>query len=123
MGERSRASHLEDVGVRHEVRVLFDAIVQHSLPDPAPDAFASMEADSIRTGAIDAVNELDPQLRFVLRAHDLDGIPMAQVAEDAGLPLSTLYKRRTKALGALRDCRSPRARHEPQRDPRGRRRG
>ncbi|MDC0678276.1 sigma-70 family RNA polymerase sigma factor [Sorangium atrum] len=93
------------------------------LPDPAPDAFAAMEADSIRTGAVDAVNELDPQLRFVLRAHDLDGIPMAQVAEDAGLPLSTLYKRRTNALGALRDCRSPSARHEPQRDPRGRRRG
>ncbi|WP_438038543.1 sigma-70 family RNA polymerase sigma factor [Sorangium sp. So ce128] len=71
--------------------------------DPAPDAFAVMEADSIRTGAIDAVNELHPKLRFVLMAHDLDGIPMAQVAEDAGLPLSTLYKRRTKALGAVRD--------------------
>ncbi|WP_437597520.1 sigma-70 family RNA polymerase sigma factor [Sorangium sp. So ce590] len=71
--------------------------------DPAPDAAAAMESDSIRSGAIDAVNELDPQLRFVLVAHDLYGIPMAQVAEDAGLPLSTLYKRRTKAMAALRD--------------------
>ncbi|WP_441292008.1 sigma-70 family RNA polymerase sigma factor [Sorangium sp. KYC3313] len=106
--------------LQHRREELVDLI---DVPDPAPDAFAAMESHSIRTGTIDAVNELDPQLRFVLVAHDLDGIPMGQVAEDAGLPLSTLYKRRTKALGALRDCRSPRARHEPQRDPRGRRRG
>ncbi|WP_437294009.1 sigma-70 family RNA polymerase sigma factor [Sorangium sp. So ce426] len=106
--------------MQHRREELVDLI---DVPDPAPDAFAAMESHSIRTGTIDAVNELDPQLRSVLVAHDLDGIPMAQVAEDAGLPLSTLYKRRTKALGALRDCRSPRARHEPQRDPRGRRRG
>ncbi|WP_437897122.1 sigma-70 family RNA polymerase sigma factor [Sorangium sp. So ce124] len=71
--------------------------------DPAPDAAAVMESDDIRAGTIDAVNELEPDLRFVLVAHDLDGIPMAQVAEDAGLPLSTLYRRRTKAIGALRD--------------------
>ncbi|WP_437953413.1 sigma-70 family RNA polymerase sigma factor [Sorangium sp. So ce296] len=72
--------------------------------DPAPDVAALMECDIIRNSAIDAVNELDPELRFVLVAHDLNGVPMAKVAKDEGLPLSTLYKRRTKAISALRDA-------------------
>ncbi|WP_437277510.1 sigma-70 family RNA polymerase sigma factor [Sorangium sp. So ce375] len=93
------ASHYhERMGRRREE--LVDLI---DVADPATDAAAAMESDSIRTGTLDAVNALDPKLRFVLVAHDLDGIPMAQVAEVAGLPLSTLYKRRTKAIGALRD--------------------
>ncbi|WP_437661225.1 RNA polymerase sigma factor [Sorangium sp. So ce1182] len=71
--------------------------------DPAPDAAAVMELGIIMTSTINAVNELDPELRSVLMAHDLDEIPVAQVAEDAGLPPSTLYKRRTRAIGALRD--------------------
>ncbi|WP_441291610.1 sigma-70 family RNA polymerase sigma factor [Sorangium sp. KYC3313] len=73
------------------------------VPDPAPDAAATMESDSMRTGTIAAVNELDPKLRFILVAHDLNGVSMAQIAEDAGLPLSVIYKRRAKAIGALRD--------------------
>ncbi|WP_437625519.1 sigma-70 family RNA polymerase sigma factor [Sorangium sp. So ce1151] len=71
--------------------------------DPTPDAAAMMESDSIRAGIIDAVNELDPKLRFVLVAHDLNGVSMARIAEDAGLPLSVIYKRRAKAIGALRN--------------------
>ncbi|WP_437842520.1 RNA polymerase sigma factor [Sorangium sp. So ce1153] len=72
--------------------------------DPAPDAAAVMECDDIRTSTIDAVNKLDPELRSVLVAHDLNGVSMAKIAEDAGLPLSTLYKRRAKAIDALRDA-------------------
>ncbi|WP_437827448.1 sigma-70 family RNA polymerase sigma factor [Sorangium sp. So ce1153] len=72
--------------------------------DPAPDAAVLMECDNTRTSTIDAVDELDPELRFVLVAHDLNGVSMAKIAEDAGLPLSTLYKRRTKAIDVLRDA-------------------
>ncbi|WP_437763888.1 sigma-70 family RNA polymerase sigma factor [Sorangium sp. So ce281] len=99
---------------RHRREELVDLI---EVPDPAPDAAAVMECGIVRSSAIDAMNELDPELRFVLMAHDLDGIPMAHVAKDAGLPLSTLYKRRTKAIGALRDTiglnstRAPRRSH------------
>ncbi|WP_438025436.1 sigma factor-like helix-turn-helix DNA-binding protein [Sorangium sp. So ce233] len=71
--------------------------------DPAPDAAAKMESDIIRTSTIDAVNELEPKLRFVLVAHDLNGVSMAQIAEGEGLHLSVIYKRRAKAIGALRD--------------------
>ncbi|AGP39462.1 hypothetical protein SCE1572_36245 [Sorangium cellulosum So0157-2] len=71
--------------------------------DPAPDAAAIMEYGGMRTGIIDAVNELDPELRHVLAAHYLNEIPMIQIANDTGLPVSTLYKRRARALSALRD--------------------
>ncbi|XYH93682.1 RNA polymerase sigma factor [Sorangium sp. So ce1128] len=93
------ASHYHE-RAQHRREELVDLI---EVSDPAPDAAAVMECDIIRTSTINAVNELDPELRSVLVAHDLDGIPMAQVAEDAGLPLSTLYKRRTRAIIALRD--------------------
>lgn len=62
-----------------------------------------MESDNIRTGTLDAVYELDPDLRFVLLAHDLNGLSMSQIAQDVGVPLSTIYKRRTRAIDALRD--------------------
>ncbi|WP_437553453.1 sigma factor-like helix-turn-helix DNA-binding protein [Sorangium sp. So ce367] len=52
---------------------------------------------------MDAVNELDPVLRLVLVAHDLGGVSMAQIAQDAGLPLTTLYRRRARAIGELRN--------------------
>ncbi|WP_437520071.1 sigma-70 family RNA polymerase sigma factor [Sorangium sp. So ce726] len=82
---------------REELVALID------VADPAPDAAATMESDSIRAGAIDAVNELEPKLRFVLVAHDLNGVSMAHIAEEVGLPLSVIYKRRTQAIRALRD--------------------
>ncbi|WP_437624518.1 sigma-70 family RNA polymerase sigma factor [Sorangium sp. So ce1151] len=86
-----------------------ELVGQVEVLDSAPDASAVMERDIIRASTIDAVNALDPELRSVLMAHDLDGVPMAQVAEDAGLPLSTLYKRRTRAIGVLRDATRLRA--------------
>ncbi|XXT18562.1 sigma-70 family RNA polymerase sigma factor [Sorangium sp. So ce429] len=93
------ASHYHE-RAQHRREELVDLI---EVLDPAPDAAAVMERGNIRTRTIDAVNELDPELRFVLVAHDLNGVSMAKAAEDAGLPLSTLYKRRTKAIDALRD--------------------
>ncbi|WP_437835785.1 sigma-70 family RNA polymerase sigma factor [Sorangium sp. So ce1153] len=93
------ASHYHQ-RMQHRREELVDLI---DVADPAPDAAATMEADSIRTNTIDAVNALEPKLRFVLVAHDLKGVPMAQIANDAGLPLSVVYKQRIKAIGALRD--------------------
>ncbi|WP_437899066.1 sigma-70 family RNA polymerase sigma factor [Sorangium sp. So ce124] len=93
------ASHYHE-RARHCREELVDLI---EVFDPAPDAAAVMESDNTRASTMDAMNELEPELRFVLVAHDLDGVSMAQIAQDAGLPLSTLYKRRTRAIGALRD--------------------
>lgn len=93
------ASHYHE-RAQHRREELVDLI---EVIDPAPDAAAVMECDNMVTSTIDVVNELDPELRFVLVAHDLNGVTMAKIAEDAGLPLSTLYKRRIKAISALRE--------------------
>ncbi|WP_437516456.1 RNA polymerase sigma factor [Sorangium sp. So ce1099] len=94
------ASHYHE-RAQHRREELVDSI---DVLDPAPDAASLMERDLLRTSTIEAVNGLDPDLRSVLVAHDLNGVSMARIAEDAGLPLSTLYKRRTRAIGALRDA-------------------
>ncbi|WP_434047623.1 MULTISPECIES: sigma-70 family RNA polymerase sigma factor [Sorangium] len=94
------ASHYHE-RAQHRREELVDRI---EVLDPAPDAAAAMECDITRHDIIDAVNELDPELRFVLVTHDLNGVSMTKIAEDAGLPLSTLYKRRTRAIDALRDA-------------------
>jgi RNA polymerase sigma-70 factor (ECF subfamily) len=85
---------------RHRREELVDVI---EVLDPAPDAAAVLESNNVRGSTRDAVNELDPELRSVLVAHDLDGVSMAQIAQDAGLPISTLYKRRAQAIGELRN--------------------
>ncbi|MGK3983074.1 sigma-70 family RNA polymerase sigma factor [Sorangium sp. So ce136] len=94
------ASHYHE-RAQHRREELVDPL---DVLDPAPDAAALMERDVLRTSTIDAVNGLDPDLRSVLVAHDLNGVSMAKIAEEAGLPLSTVYKRRTRAIGALRDA-------------------
>ena len=93
------ASHYHE-RARYRREELVDVI---NVLDPAPDAAAVMEFDNVRVSTIDAVNGLDPELRFVLVAHDLNGASMTQIAQDAGVPLSTLYKRRTRAIGELRN--------------------
>jgi RNA polymerase sigma-70 factor (ECF subfamily) len=92
------ASHYHE-RARHRREELVDVI---EVLDPAPDAAAAMELDNVRVCTIGAVNGLDPELRFVLVAHDLNGASMTQITQDAGLPLSTIYKRRTRAIGELR---------------------
>ncbi|WP_437945568.1 sigma-70 family RNA polymerase sigma factor [Sorangium sp. So ce296] len=94
------ASHYRE-RAQHRREELVDVI---DVLDPAPDAAAVMERSDMTAGAIEAVNDLDPQLRFVLVAHDLNGVSMVQIAEDVGIPVSTLYRRRAKAIGALRDA-------------------
>ncbi|WP_437996250.1 sigma-70 family RNA polymerase sigma factor [Sorangium sp. So ce185] len=92
------ASHYHE-RAQHRREELVDLI---EALDPGPAPAAAMECEDIRTSTIDAVNALEPELRSVLVAHDLNGVSMAEIAEDAGLPLSTLYKRRAKAIDALR---------------------
>jgi RNA polymerase sigma-70 factor, ECF subfamily len=93
------ASHYHQ-RARHRKEELVDVI---EVLDPAPDAAAVMESDHVRIRTRDAVNELEPELRFVLVAHDLDGASMTQIAQEAGVPLSTLYKRRAIAIDELRN--------------------
>jgi RNA polymerase sigma-70 factor, ECF subfamily len=54
-----------------------------------------------RLDLLRALQELEPDLQDIVVAHDLDGLPMKEIAAAHGLPLSTAYKRRVRALRAL----------------------
>lgn len=70
--------------------------------DPAPDAADAMASSHVKVRIVEALGQIDPELGAVLVAHDLEGIPMARMAEAAKMSLSTLYKHRARALAALR---------------------
>lgn len=72
--------------------------------DPAASAPERMQAEQERLLLLDLLRSIDPDLRSVLVAHDIDGIPMAEIAEQHGIPESTAYKWRARALAALRSA-------------------
>jgi len=74
----------------------FEEIVDEG---PGPDERFFQEER--RTTLLDLLGEIDLDQRAVLVAHAIDGIPMAEVAEQRGIPLSTAYKWRVRALAAL----------------------
>lgn len=92
------ASHYHE-RAQHRREQLYALI---DMADPAPDAAAMVQSCRIRIDIIDALLELDPDLRSVLVAHDLEEIPMSKISEDTGIPVSTLYGRRARAMEALR---------------------
>jgi RNA polymerase sigma-70 factor, ECF subfamily len=72
------------------------------LVDDRPSAEAALCAEEARRRLLVALCEIQPDLGRILCAHDLDEIPMKDVARAMGIPLSTAYKRRTSALSALK---------------------
>jgi len=48
------------------------------------------------------LGRLEREARAILIAYYLDGIPMVEIADQRGIPVSTAYKWRRRALGALR---------------------
>jgi RNA polymerase sigma factor (sigma-70 family) len=80
---------------------------------PGPDELIGCEQD--RLEVLDMLQMLDVDLRSVLIAHDIDGIPMAEIAEQHGIPLSTAYKWRARALQAFQAALEERRREERER--------
>ncbi|WP_437620574.1 RNA polymerase sigma factor [Sorangium sp. So ce1151] len=73
----------------------FDA----ELEEPSAEEYIISECD--RLFALSVLREIDGELGAVLMAHDIEGVPMADFASQSGIPLSTAYKRRTRALTAF----------------------
>ena len=72
--------------------------------DETPGPEEQLEEQEARLLALELLHTLDVGARAVLIAHDIDGIPMAEVAEQLGIPLSTAYKWRTRAKARLREA-------------------
>lgn len=91
--------HLE----REEVRALGGRSPAPPDPAPPPDVGQQMDEARLPAAVIDLLATLEPELRRVLVAHDVDEIPMAEIATAEGIPLSTAYKWRARALARLRE--------------------
>lgn len=107
------AAHYRDLA-RHRREVLAEDLEE--VMDERPDASDRIMAEQARAEVFDALQTLEPELRSVLVAHDIDGIPMVEIAEQHGIPVSTAYKRRARALARFHAAVEQRGREEQPRD-------
>ncbi|WP_437720862.1 sigma-70 family RNA polymerase sigma factor [Sorangium sp. So ce861] len=101
---RERAQHrYEELVPEEEFPTLVD---QSKTPDEL------MISDQERLMVLELLHHLDVDAHSILVAHDLDGIPMADLAQQRGIPLSTAYKWRARALAMFHDVVAKRRREE-----------
>lgn len=74
----------------------FDRWAGEHLPD------AILESREFWAALDEALGQLPPEQRDVFVAHELDGVPFRQLAEDSGVPLNTLLGRKRYAVLHLR---------------------
>lgn len=85
--------------------------------DEAPGPDDRIIGEQGRMLVLELLQALHVDLRAVLTAHEFDGISMAEFAEQRGIPLSTAYKWRARALVALHEAAEERRREgEPEED-------
>ncbi|WP_437566805.1 sigma-70 family RNA polymerase sigma factor [Sorangium sp. So ce542] len=101
---RERAQHrYEELVPEEEFPTLVD---QSKTPDEL------MISDQERLMVLELLHHLDVDAHSILVAHDLDGIPMADLAQQRGIPLSTAYKWRARALAMFHDVVAKRRRED-----------
>lgn len=82
------------------------------LIDESKGADELMISDQERLMVLELLHHLDVDAHSILVAHDLDGVPMADLAQQRGIPLSTAYKWRARALAMFHDVVAKRRREE-----------
>ncbi|WP_437618769.1 RNA polymerase sigma factor [Sorangium sp. So ce1151] len=101
---RERAQYrYEELVSEEEFPVLVD---QSKTPDEL------MISDQERLMVLELLHHLDVDAHSILVAHDLDGVPMADLAQQRGIPLSTAYKWRARALALFHDIVAKRRRED-----------
>src|SRR6185369_9316263 len=63
------------------------------LADPAPGADARFEAQQARDLLVAALARVPMEQRAVVVLHDLDGLPVPEIAAALSLPANTVYSR------------------------------
>jgi RNA polymerase sigma-70 factor (ECF subfamily) len=75
---------------RHRVEVLGDTAEAQATAEPADERIARIERRDL---FLEALRSLDLDRRAVLIMHDLDEVPIPEIAEMLGIPLNTAYSR------------------------------
>ena len=103
---RERAQHRREELTEED---FFDLVDER----PTPDDLIGISQD--RREVLELLQTIKADLRSVLIAHDIDDIPMAEIAQQRGIPLSTAYKWRARALDAFQLALEQRRQEEEER--------
>jgi RNA polymerase sigma factor (sigma-70 family) len=87
---------------RQAARMLREELVANP-PDVerGPDVEHAIEREQMRLEVIEALRQLPAQESATILDHDIDEMPMEEVAAELGAPLSTAYKWRARGIAAL----------------------
>lgn len=105
-----KAAHWHDRAFRRREVLGLDGAPE--LPDPALVVDEQIERQEVRAFVFDCLQELPVDLRQVLIPYELDGIPLREIAESLGVPLSKVQKRHAKGRRALKALLLGRMREE-----------
>ncbi|XXX80482.1 sigma-70 family RNA polymerase sigma factor [Sorangium sp. So ce134] len=112
------AAHYRD-RAHHRREELSSGHAPRRIADERPNAEEQIDAEETRSLILSRLGSLQTEEQRILIEHDIEGVPMATVAEQHGIPLSTAYKWRTRAIASLRALiEEPRAERKRQRPPR-----
>ena len=89
---------------RHWREVSFDGV---DAPDIAPEPDQALESHRARALVLAALQRIPLPRRVVLILHELDEVPMREVAATLGIPLFTAYSRLRKARRELEESLAP----------------
>lgn len=88
----------------HPQRATAQVVEASMIPDPAPLASDTLEADERSHRLRECLEELDPRHGDAIRTAFFDGVTYAELAERAEVPLGTMKSWVRRGLGKLKDC-------------------
>lgn len=86
--------------------------------DDHPGADEQIEAEQERLLVLELLQQLDVESCSIIIARDIDGLSMAEIAEEYGIPVSTAYKLRSRAMATFKGIVEKHRREERQREER-----
>lgn len=95
------SAHYRDKARHRREELMPDAPV--GIPDPEPGVEAQLIRAQQWKAVLEVLQAVDEGPRAVLIAHDLDGVPMTEIAMRLGVPVSTAYKWRARAMAAFQE--------------------
>lgn len=96
-------SHAQHATHTHELALATPTYFDEAYGSASDDATEALDArDAVRR----ALRTLDARARFIVIAHDLQGVPMRTIAAQLGVSEGRVSQLRTRALAAMRDVLS-----------------
>ncbi|CAN95392.1 ECF-family RNA polymerase sigma factor [Sorangium cellulosum So ce56] len=86
------------------------------LVDPSKTSEELLISDQERLVVLELMQQLDADAHWILVGHDLHSTPMADLAQQRGIPLSTAYKWRARAMRLFHDILVKRRREDRKRE-------